>query len=45
MQRMRTRFRHNITLGRIKRRHKLTRIIRKQQRLRRGVFFLQEQQN
>ncbi len=42
MQRLRHRFRHNISLGRIKRRRKLIKIIRKRQLHRRGVFFRQE---
>lgn len=44
MQRLRNRFRHNASLGRIKRRHKLTKILKRRQRERRIVYFLQEQE-
>ncbi len=39
MQRIRNRFRHNITLGRIKRRRKIIKQIRRHQRERRAVYF------
>lgn len=42
MQRTRRRLAHRASLGRIKRRHKITRIQKRRQRERRIVFFLQE---
>ncbi len=42
MHRLRQRLRHNVSLGRIKRRRKLTKLIRKRQLHRRAVFFRNE---